>query len=449
LQPRVQFTWDVNEERKNIIRVGGGVFGSALNPYSMINNILFDGTKVASVDISGALVPTPNFPGYRADPSTAPGAELFNNPGIPKLVTINTNSPDAKVPVVYKTNFSINHFFNDNLRVGVSGFAAWARNNYMYVDRNMVEDPYFRIEEEANRGVYVPAATIGNDGIVNWVNSRKTTQVGRVLELNSEGRKNQYALVVDGTYRYFRDGQITASYTWNDSKDNTSYNGNVANTATLALMVKDDPRDLSRMNYADNQFRNKVVIYGTAPTVWGTTFSVRYSGIGGTRYSMAVGGNTNGDFVDSNDLAYIYDPTNNEVPEYLRTGIQAILDNPDAEESVKDYIRRNAGQIAERNGGINGFYGTFDARLAKRFRIVRDHGVEFSVDVFNVGNLLNRNWGAGHNLNKQNLYTIRSFNPATEQFIYNVNQGAGVSNPTNANLNGNPYQIQLGARYSF
>jgi len=349
------------------------------------------------------------------------------------------------VPVVYKTNFSLNHFFNDNLRVGVSGFAAWARNNYMYVDRNMVEDPYFRIEAEGNRGVYVPASTISTtNGTTNWVNSRKTTQVGRVLELNSEGRKNQYALVVDGTYRYFRDGQITASYTWNDSKDNTSYNGNVANTATLALMVKDDPRDLSRMSYADNQFRNKVVFYGTAPSIWGTTLGLRYSGIGGTRYSMAVGGNMNGDFVNSNDLAYIYDPTDNEVPEYLRTGIQAVLDNPDAEESVKNYIRQNMGQMAERNGGINDFYGVFDVRLAKRFRIVRNHGVEFSVDVFNVGNLLNKEWGIGHNLGKQNLYTIKSFNPATEQFIYNVNKSAGVSG-----LNGNPYQVQLGARYSF
>ncbi|KAA5541671.1 TonB-dependent receptor [Adhaeribacter rhizoryzae] len=444
LQPRVQFTWDVNEQSRDIIRFGAGVFGSALNPYSMINNMLFDGTRVASVEIQGDLVPQPNFPGYRENPATAPGTELFSNPSIDRLLTINTNSKDAKVPVVYKTNFSLNHFFSDRLRMGVSGYASWARNNYMYVDRNMVEEPYFRIVPEGNRGVYVPASTITDKGIVNWVNSRKTTQVGRVLELNSKGRKDQYAVVIDGTYRYFRDGQITASYTWNDSKDNTSYNGNVANTATLALMVEDDPRDLSRMSYADNQFRNKVVFYGTAPSVWGTTFSVRYSGIGGTRYSLAVSGNTNGDFVSSNDLAFIYDPNNNEVPEYLRTGIQAILDNPDAEESIKNYIRQNLGQVAERNGGINDFYGVFDVRLAKRFKLFNNHGLEASVDIFNVGNLFNRDWGIGHNLGKQNLYSIRSFDQATQRFVYNVNRASGVSG-----LNGNPYQIQLGARYSF
>lgn len=445
LQPRVQFTWDVNERSKDIVRFGAGVFGSALNPYSMINNMLFDGTRVASVDIQGALVPKPNFPGYRADPSTAPGAELFNIQGVERLITINTNSKDAKIPVVYKTNFSYNHFFSDRMRVGVSGYASWARNNYMYVDRNMVEDPFFRIAAEANRGVFVPASSITpRNGATNWLESRKTKNVGRVLELNSEGKKNQYAVVIDGTYRYFKDGQITASYTWNDSKDNTSYNGNVANTATLDLMVADDPRDLSKMNYANNQFRNKIVFYGTAPSIYGVTIGLRYSGIGGTRYSMAVQGNMNGDFVSSNDLAYIYNPNSPETPEYIRKGIQAILDNPEAEQSIKDYITRDMGKIAERNGGVNGFYGVFDLRLAKRFKLFGGHGLEASVDVFNVANLLNHDWGVGKNLLKQNLYSIKSFDAAKQEFVYNVSGGTGVSN-----LNGNPYQVQLGLRYGF
>ncbi|MCF2491068.1 TonB-dependent receptor [Dyadobacter sp. CY347] len=445
LQPRVQFTWDVNEQSKDIVRFGAGVFGSALNPYSMINNMLFDGTRVASVEIQGNLVPKPNFPGYRADPSTAPGAELFNIPGIERLVTINTNSKDAKIPVVYKTNFSYNHFFSDRLRVGVSGYASWARNNYMYVDRNMVQDPFFRITAEANRGVYVPAESITEkNGATNWLNSRKTKNVGRVLELTSDGKKNQYAVVIDGTYRYFKDGQITASYTWNDAKDNTSYNGNVANTATLDLMVADDPRDLSKMAYANNQFRSKIVFYGTAPSIYGVTIGLRYSGIGGTRYSMAVSGNMNGDFVSSNDLAYIYNPNSPETPEYIRKGIQTILDNPEAEQSIKDYIKRDMGKMAERNGGINDFYGVFDLRLAKRFKLFDGHGLEASVDVFNVANLLNHDWGVGKNLGKQNLYAIKSFDRAKEQYVYTMSAGTGVST-----LNGNPYQIQLGLRYGF
>lgn len=444
VQPRFELMWDVAERKTDFIRFGAGIFGSNLNPYSMINNILFDGTKVASVDMTTNL-PTPDFIGYRQNPATAPGKELFNIPGVEKLVTLNTNSKDVKVPTVYKASLTYNHIFGSKLRMGVSAYATLARNNYMYVDRNMVDQPYFTIEQEANRGVYVPANTINaRNGVANWVNSRKTTALGRVLDLISDGKKNQYAIVVDGTYRYFRDGQITASYTWSDSRDNTSYNGNVANTATLALMVKDDPRDLSRMAYADNHFRSKVVVYANAPSYKGITFGLRFSGMGGTRYSLAVAGNMNGDFVNSNDLAYVYDPTSLSTPKYIADGINAILSNPDVEQGLKDYINRSIGKIAERNGGINGFFGTFDLRLAKRFAITRKQGVELSVDLFNVANTLDKKRGVNRSLGKQNIYNITSFDAATETFGYRVNTTSGVSP-----LSGTPFQAQVGVRYSF
>lgn len=454
VQPRLQITWDINDKHRDIIRLGGGIFASDINNYAMINNMVFDGTRTASVDVT--LDPSkanynellnllrPDFPAYRQDPSKVPGAELFNNPNIEKLSTINMNGADCKVPVIYKANLSYTHFFNDRLKVTVGGYMTLGRNNYMYVDRNMVDQPYFRLANEGNRGVYVPAESILADGTVNWANGRKTDKVGRVLEMVSEGKVNQFAFVVEGTWRYFKDGQLSVSYTWNDTKDNTSYNGNVANSATLSQMVVDDPRDLSKMTYSNNQFRHKVVIYGTAPTFWGISIGARFSGIGGTRYSLAVGGNLNGDFVDSNDLAYIYDPNDPATPEYLREGINNILNNPEVEQSTKDYIRKSFGKVAERNGGVNGFYGTLDLRLAKKFNLYKKHSLELSVDVFNVANLLNKDWGAGHNLGKQNIYTIKSFDQDKKQFVYNVNPNTGVSS-----LNGTPYQFQIGLRYAF
>ena len=297
---------------------------------------------------------------------------------------------------------------------------------------------------EADRGVYVPATNINTNCTLDWMYSRKIEKVGRVLELVSEGKVNQYAFVVDGTWRYFKDGEVSVSYTWNDTKDNTSYNGNVANSATLSNMIVDDPRDLSKMTYSNNQFRHKVVAYGTLPTFWGISVGLRYSGIGGTRYSMVVSGNVNGDFVSTNDLAYIYDPNSSSTPQYLKDGIQAILDNPDAEKSIKDYIKKSYGKVAERNGGINGFYGTFDLRLAKKFKFYKTQNIELSVDVFNVANLLNKEWGSGNNLGTQYIYTIKEFDQNSKQYVYNVKSTTGVSNK-----NGNPYQVQIGLRYGF
>src|SRR5690606_33753402 len=353
-QPRFQLTWDIGERRRDILRVGGGIFGSNLNNYSMVNNMLNDGTKVATVDISGAQVPTPNFPGYREDPSTAPGQELFNLPGVEKVSTINMNSKDIKVPTLYKANLSYNRFITDRFRVGANFLMSFARNNYMYVDRNMKESPFFRLANEGNRGVFVPATGINaQNGAADWTTGRESTAVSRVLELVSEGRIDQYALVLDATARYYKDGQLSVSYTWNDTKDNTSYNGNVANTATLDLMVADDPRDLSTMAYSNNHFRNKVVVYGTLPSFYGVSFGIRYSGIGGTRYSVAVNGNVNGDFVNSNDLAFIFDPNDAANSQAMRDGIQGILDNPEADQRFKDYLSGRLGQLAERNGVAN------------------------------------------------------------------------------------------------
>jgi len=442
LQPRIQFNWDINEKHRDYVRFGAGIFGSDINNYAMINNMVFDGTKVQSVDIQ-TNIPKPNFPGYRNDPSTAPGKELLNR----AVPTINMNGKDARIPVVYKANLSYSRFITNNLKMGVTFYTTLARNNYMYVDKNMVDDPYFRLSNEGDRGVYVPANTISASGATDWMQGRKSTRVGRVLELNSEGKVNQFAVVVDGTWRYFKDGEVSFSYTWNDSKDNTSYNGDVANTATLSLMVKDDPRNLSTMSYSDNQFRHKVVFYGTLPTFYGISVGVRYSGIGGTRYSLAVNGNINGDFVASNDRAYIFDINDPKVAETYRTGITTILNKPEVSKSAKKYIEKSAGKVAERNGGINPFYGVWDVRVAKKFNIWKKQYIELSGDIFNVENLINKTWGASKNLGKQNIYSLNStngFDQTTRNYNYNVNSNTGI-----VTRGGNPWQIQIGVRYGF
>jgi hypothetical protein len=443
LQPRFQFSWDINDRRKDIIKVGAGIFSSSLNNYSMINNLQFDGTKVFAVDLRDDLVPTPAFIDYRNDPSTAPGAELFELEGVDKVPTINMNNEDLKVPTVYKANISYNKFINDKLRLGINFIGSWARNNYMYIDANMADNPYFQLANEANRGVFVPASAINTDnGSANWREGRKSDKIGRVLELVSEGKNNSYSIVFDGTYRYFRDGQFSFSYTWNDTKDNTSYNGNVANSATLYQMVADDPRDLSTMSYSNVQFRHKVVAYGTLPTFYGFVVGVRYSGMGGTRYSLRVSGNVNGDFVSSNDLAYVFDPNDPNVDPAIAQAMREALDNPD--NLSADYMSESLGKVAERNGGINGFFGTWDIRVARKIYFTKKAGIELSADIFNLANLLNKEKGLSKTLGDQNLQTIKGFDAVKQEYVYSINSNTGVANPS-----GTPYQFQIGARFFF
>ena len=445
-QPRAQFTWDINNKHTDIIKIGGGIMGSNMNNYAMINNLLFDGNKVFSLDVSSKdhQLPTADFNAYRENPSSAPGLEVFDNLGIDKVATYNINSENIKMPVIYKYSFSYNKFFNDRLRAGVSFYGSNTRNNYMYIDRNMVDNPFFTLDNEGGRGVFVPASTISASGNTDWTKGKKSEKIARVLELVSEGKVNTYSFVADMSYRYFKDGQITASYTWNDSKDNTSYNGNVANSSTLNQMVVDDPRDLSIMSYSNTQFRHKLVVYGNTPTFWGLNIGVRYSGMGGTRYSMVVNGNINGDYVSGNDLAFVFDPYDSKTPQDIRDGMIALLNNDEIEEGFKNYIRESIGTVAKRNGGVNPFSGTFDIKINKDIKLSKTQKLQVSVDLFNVANMINKEYGLNKNLGKQSLYTVKGFDQDKKEFVYSVNPNAGRSS-----FNGNPWQIQIGAKYIF
>ena len=77
---------------------------------------------------------------------------------------------------------------------------------------------------------------------------------------------------------------------------------------------------------------------------------------------------------------------------------------------------------------------------------------ELLLDVFNVGNLLNRRWGAQYLLpvgistqnpvvNRVPLLRVVGFDPSARRYRYTVNETAGV-----LPKGGDPYQLQLGLR---
>jgi Carboxypeptidase regulatory-like domain len=441
-QPRFQLNWDVNGKQRDLIKFGGGIFSAQPVSYLQLNNIQNSGTIVGSIDVSGAGVPKPDFVSYRNDPSTSPGIPK----GASYISTINAVSNDFQVPSIYKLNLSYNRFFNSRFRAGVNLLWSKTVNNYVYYDRNIVDEPYFRLTNEGNRGVYVPANTIPANGSTDWTKGRKSTELGRVLELESSGVLDQMAVVFDASMKIGRDGYFTISYTKNETKDNTSFDCCVANTSTFRA-IKDDPRDQTTA-YSDFQFSDKLVISGATPSIKGFQLGAVLNGVGGTRYSFLVGGNKsiNGDFVLTNDLAFVFDPNDPKVPETIRKGIKGLLDNPDVTESVKDYIRTSVGKVAERNGGINPFYYTIDIRLTKDFKFLKKHNLALSADCFNFANLLNKEKGVSYNHSNINLVTMTTFDQATKNYNYNVESAAGRKLST---AGGTPWRIQLGARYSF
>ncbi|MGB3852591.1 MAG: carboxypeptidase regulatory-like domain-containing protein [Tunicatimonas sp.] len=442
VQPRFQLSWDMQGRGVDFVKFGGGIFSAQPHYYAQVNNIQNSGTLLGAVDVTGDQVPAPDFEEYRRNPGSAPGIPE----GAEVVSTINAVSSDFEVPSTFKANLSYTRLIGDRLSVTLNGLVSRTWNNYVYQESNLVSEPFFTIEEEANRGVYVPAGTIDEAGRNNWLDSRASDQVGRVLELNSDGEVNQVAVIVSADYRIGKDGSLQASYTRNRSRDNSSYNCCVANTSTF-LPVKDDPRALN-WGFADSHFDSKLVINFLSPTFYGFNVGATVVGTGGTRYSFLVSGrgsSLNGDFNLRNDLAFVYDPNDPNTPEGIRDGILGILEDPNTSPSTKDYLRDNFGRIADRNAGVNPFFATMDLRVIKRISLGGTHALELTADMFNLTNFLSREWGRNSNLGRsRNLLQINGFDQASQSYQYRVQSGVGT-----IPIDGIPWRLQLGARYSF
>jgi hypothetical protein len=450
VQPRAQVTWDVGGDGRDVVRAGAGAFAAQPHYYLQANSLFNSGTDLADLVLSGTAVPRPDYAAYRADPSTVPGIPA----GTQVPAYVNLTSPHFETPTTWKANLSYQRRFGGRVTLAATALVARTTDNYHYVDRNLVEDPAFGLEAEDGRPVFVPASSIDSRGRTSFRNARRTTELTHALELVPGGELRQRALVVEGSLALPRESGIHASFTWNRTRDNSSFNCCIARSASLLTPVRGDPRDLGgAWGPSDTDFRHKLVVFGALPTVAGFRVSGRYVGNTGRPFSLVVNGDINGDDYNGNDLAFLFDPDDPSTPPDVAASMRRLMENPD--NVAGDYIRRNLGSIAGRNAVSAPWVWRLDARVSRPVRTVGRQRAELVVDVYNLANLLNSEWGGQYLLpggisasnsvqQRLNLLNVTGFDPATRTYRYSVNENVGV-----LRKQGDPYQIQLGLRYAF
>ena len=447
LQPRAQLTWQPGEAGRNLFRVGSGFFTAQPHYMVQINHLLNDGTQLADVLLTGAAVPTPDFLSYRQS--------FANVPGIPqgsaqRPAYINMFGDAFKVPRTWKSDLAYQRrLFNGNLTLGASAQYAHTSELYRYVDLNLRATPEFTLANEGGRSVLVPASSITATGGRNPVLARPFAQFQRVLELRSDAAQHQKAFVLDGALRLPRGGSLSGSFTWNETRDNSSFNCCIAITSVFTP-VPSDPR-VPSWGASNTDFRHKLVLYGATPEIAGFQFSARVIGQSGSPWSATVAQDINGDdvgagsaFGNQNDLAFIFDPNTSGLRQGFADSLRLVYNNP--ANLGGSYLRSNIGRIADRNTMRNPFVTQVDVRLTQKLPAIRGQRALLTLDVFNAAALLNHNWGAvrvvpGAN---QTLLNVIGFDQTAREYRYRVNPNFGRTVKS-----GNRYQLQLGVRYEF
>ena len=448
-QPRAQVTWNIGSRGTDVVRVGGGLFTAQPHYMSHINHLLNDGSQLGDLLLTGAAAPTPDFASYRQSFANVPGIPAG---GAARPQFLNVFADDFRVPQTWKTDISYQkRMLDGRVTFGVTGQYGDTRNNYRYVDLNLPE-PAFRLSNENNRPVFAPVSVVTNPaqaGAAGRAAIRPFQQFQRVLEFRSDAASVQRALILDGTMVLPRGGNIGGSFTFNEARDNHSYNCCIA-ISSVFMPVPGDTREMS-WGPSSTDFRHKLVLYGSTPEVFGGRFSVRVIGQSGAPWSPTVAQDINyddvglgGSFGNANDLAFLFDPSKPGLDATLASQMQSVLDNPN--NLAADYLRENLGNIAGRNSVRNPFVTQIDLRYSQQLPTVRGQRAELTVDVFNFASMLNHGWGGVRIVPGANQTLLRTagFDAASQNYRYTVNQNFGQSV-----LAGNRYQVQAGVRYNF
>ncbi len=454
LQPRMQLLWRVQDDARDVVRVGAGLFTAQLPYYAGHNQLLYDGRSLADVDLRGAGVPIPDFPGYRAAPATVPGLQA--GAAIPaSFVNV---AGDVHAPRTIKAAAAWSHRVMDGVTTTIGAQFSQMSRGYHYVDRNLRDTPAFRLESEGGRVVWVPAASIAPaTGVTDVRNASRVAGFARVLSLESNARAEQVALTAEVAFRTRERVNGNLAYAFTSARDNSTYGCCLARTATTFTPVVDDPRDL-RQSWApsDLSARHRVVGSVDVRAPLGIVVTARYVGTSGRPFSLVVDGDINGDEANGNDRAFLFDPDDPATPADVAASMRRVLANP--RNLAGRYIAAHLGEVAGRNTLTTPWTNRIDARLARRFAIRRGgtvHAAELLVDVFNLGNLLNHRWGAQYLLpvgissqnpvvNRLPLLRVVGFDPLARRFRYTVNESAGV-----LPKGGDPYQVQVGLRLAY
>ncbi len=392
--PRVGFRWDINNDNKFILRGGLGIFTGRI-PYVWISNNFqntgiqmstYDSYKANNKDIE--LILDPNGQQANADKlKSVTGNQI-----------VNVYDNDFK----FAQNFRVNLGFDFNLLdIDWTAEAVFSKTlndiyykNLAYDQTGKTMNQTFNDIEWDNRPMYTRVTT-GTD--FRNVYGLYNTSKGYTVNLSLKAEKH-FDFGLD----------LMASYTWTKSKSVNNGSSSVAESNWRYNYTYRDSNDPELGNSAYNiPHRIQASAYYRLSygrnKAWTTTIGLIYQAKSGSPYSLYYYGDVNGDGSNANDLLYI--PTDEQIDKmkFEETSVSKVTYTQDMQRQLlkewiasDSYLSKHRGEYYKRYADNLAFEHHFDVHIAQKFQFKTGkyvHALELSLDILNLGNLLNKDWG--------------------------------------------------------
>lgn len=384
-QPRFGFNYTFDSERRTQLRGSVGLFQGAAATVWMANPFSNDGKLFTFYN------QTTGIGTFNPDPNNQPIA------GVTPAAAIDIVDSDLDQPSVWKESIAFDH----ELPFGGLVFTAEAlftqvETAIYYEDLNLGAPTGFTQDGRRqywNAAGYNPAnfnafgntsggasGRAGRNLSFDQVLIAKPTGLGESEQLTvslSRPMKDNWSWSFSYTYTDADEVSPLTSSTSGSQWGNTAvYQVNENRASTSDYEIKD--RFLGTLTYRHFFFDN-----------YKTEFGLVYEGRTGRNFSYVFDNDANGDNRFGNDLLYI--PTG---PGDVRFGSAAEEAAFWAYVEGDEYLRTHKGQVAERNGNTSPWVNNFDLRISQDLPgFFEGNKVQVWLDVLNVGNMINKDWG--------------------------------------------------------
>ena len=406
VSPRVGFSWDVLGDNSLKFRGGTGLFSGRL-PLVFFTNMP---TNSGMVQYQAKLNGTGNNGGVKTDMSQFAGGLLMREELLNKLISMgypNTISPEDgtvpaeisavdpkfKMPQVWKTSFAIDYNFPTAFPFSISAEGIYNKtvNGVIIRDWSVKStDGFTRLNGVDNRPLYQDYHQTAPDG--------SNLPAAYVLENTNQGYGYSGTFTVN--MRPVEGLSLMAAYTHTVSKELTGMPGSNASSVLNYMGTIYGPNDPGLHN-SQYVTPDRVVASATHSDRSGNHFSFIYEAWrGGYNYTYMTANDMNGDGYNY-DLIYI--PTdeqvaNNEFRFVSADDAQRFMDYVHADK----YLSKNQGKYAESYSVYSPWTHRLDFSYKHDFKVKAGNStntLQLSLDIKNILNLFNSNWGVSKYMN--------------------------------------------------
>lgn len=403
VSPRVGVRWDVKGDKSLVVRGGTGIFAGRVpfvwltnmpSNLGVIQNTIEPGSYAASAGWINDIRFQPDKHYWLNNTPESAKDVFIKNPkgGLPGTVALIDD--EFKMPQIWRTSIGGDYkipgtpftvtadvIYTKDLQAvyqfGANRKSSGQTMNYSGDNREFYPD----------RGSYTYNSLMGANSVSVLSNTNKGSSVNATVGVTMAPRKGLF-------------GSLFYSHT--TARTTTDNLGSNASSAWGATANINNPNDLSLYSSIDAlphrvvgtlsyriQYANRLA----------STFSVFYNGSHRGRFSYFYNGDLNGDAINA-DLLYVPNSASElNFQDFTTQGVTFTAEQQ--RQAFDNYITENEflasmkGGYADRNGGLLPWLNRVDFKFLQDIYVDKDskHSLQLSIDVINVGNLLNSAWG--------------------------------------------------------